>query len=469
MQNLQLGREMEIEKLIEQAESKTLEFKSDLSSLNPILKTIVAFANTAGGTLIVGCSQKREILGIEDIFKAEEKLANAIADSIHPPILPEIEISTLNGKNLLVVRVAHWKGPFYLKKLGTPSGVYVRLGSTSRPAGPELLAEMQRTVLHLSFDEQSLSELSPDSLELEKAKMVFQQAERDLNEKKLRTLGVLLKSANRLVPSIGGLILFGKQEVRQQFLPDAKVSCARFRGDDKTEIIDRYEVDGTILDAVDAVPKFIQRNTRMSAEIRNIRRKNISEYPPIAIREVLINALAHCDYSIKGSRIQIAVFNNRLEVQNPGMLPFGFTLEDLRAGVSRVRNRVIARVFSELNLMEEWGSGYKRIVEACHAGGYPEPEWQELGTSFRVTFYPHGSTVLQEEKQTTVIKDLQSRQAEILNILVVGESLPFRQIVEKLPFSISERSLRYDLAWLRSLGFITSKGKGRAIVWERLR
>lgn len=192
------------------------------------------------------------------------------------------------------------------------------------------------------------------------------------------------------------------------------MSCARFRGEDKTEIIDRYQVEGTILDAADEVPKFIMRNTRLSAEIRGIRRQDIPEYPQVAIREVLINALAHCDYSIVGSHIQIAIFSNRLELQNPGMLPFGFTLDDLKAGVSRVRNRVIARVFSELNLMEEWGSGYKRVIEACYEGGYPEPEWQELGTSVRVIFYPHPTTILEiiEQKKMPLKEYLTAKQGK---------------------------------------------------------
>ncbi len=459
---------MEIGKLITQPESKVLEFKSDLSSLDPILKTIVAFANTAGGILLIGLSPQGEILGVENVFKAEEKLANSVADSIHPAMLPEIEISTLNGKNILVVKVSYWKGPFYLKKLGTPNGVYIRLGSTSRPAGPELLAEMQRTLLQPSFDEQPLPELFSDSLELQKAQEAFQRVGKDLDEHKLRSLGVLVQSGNRLAPSIGGLILFGKQEIRQRFLPDARVSCARFRGNDKTEIIDRYEVEGTILDAVNAVPKFILRNTRLAAKIQDIQRENIPEYPMTAIREVLINALAHCNYSITGSRIQIAIFNDRLEIQNPGMLPFGFTLEDLKEGVSRVRNRVIARVFNELDLMEEWGSGYKRITEVCVAGGYPEVSWQELGTSFRVTFYPHVATSLEPKESKTGIRDLSPKQIAIINAFVIGENLSFRQIIEKLPFSMPERSLRHDLAKLHSLGFLTSKEQGRRILWRRV-
>ena len=158
---------MDIEDLLTQPESKTLEFKRDLSSLEPILKTIIAFANTAGGTLVIGRSSDGGLTGIKDVFKAEEALANSIADSIHPPIFPEIEIRTVKGKDLLVVKVVHWKAPFYLKKEGAPKGVYVRLGSTSRPIGPELLAELQRSVLTPSYDQQGLIELSQNTLHMD--------------------------------------------------------------------------------------------------------------------------------------------------------------------------------------------------------------------------------------------------------------------------------------------------------------
>lgn len=153
------------------------------------------------------------------------------------------------------------------------------------------------------------------------------------------------------------------------------------------------------------------------------------------------------------------------------MLPFGFTLDDLKAGVSRVRNRVIARVFNELNLMEEWGSGYKRVMDACNSGGYPEAEWQELGTSIRVIFYPHSKTLLEfkKEKAISISEDLSPRHHAILDIFIIGESLSFSQIIKKLPISISERSLRYDLVQLRNLGFLTTKGKGRAIIWQRVK
>jgi ATP-dependent DNA helicase RecG len=379
---------MEIEQLLEQPESKTLEFKKDLSSINPILKTIVAFANTAGGLIIIGRSPEGDISGIDDIFKAEEKLANAIADSIRPVILPEIEIVTIRGKNLIVLKVSHWKGPFYIKSAGIPDGVFIRLGSTSRPAGPELLAELQRSTSLTSFDQQPLNELSKNSIDEDKVKRTFQKTAKKITNEKLLSLGVLTPSPNGIVPSIGGLILFGKENERARFLPDARVSCARFAGDTKAEFLDQHDIEGTIIDAIEVIPKFISRNTRFKSDIHSIRRKETPEYPPIALREAMMNALVHCDYSITGAHIQIAIFDNRLEIQNPGMFPFGFTLEAFKSGVSKIRNKVIAKVFRELGYIEEWGSGYKRIVDECTQKGYPQPKWQELGTFIRVTFYP---------------------------------------------------------------------------------
>jgi len=117
---------MKIQEILKQPEGKTLEFKRDISSLKPILKTLVAFANTAGGILIIGRQNDGTVHGVPEVFRVEERLANAIADSIRPAMMPEIEIYSHNDKPLLVLRVFHWKGPFYLKADGPVKGVYVR-------------------------------------------------------------------------------------------------------------------------------------------------------------------------------------------------------------------------------------------------------------------------------------------------------------------------------------------------------
>ncbi len=455
---------MDLQALLLSPESKTLEFKRDISSLGPILKTIVAFTNTAGGTLIIGQSAPGEIIGVPDIFKAEETIANAISDAIFPSVRPDIEIATVAGKNLILIRVSYFKGPFYIKNEGIPRGVYIRLGSTSRPAGPELVAEMQRSILNVSFDSQALPDLSEEDLEIEPLVLFFKKIKKKIDDKKLQSLGILTHVAHRLVPTIGGLILLGKSLERERFFPQARVACARFQGEDKARFLDRYDVEGTILDAVTEVPKFIARNTRLHAEFSTMQRKDVPEYSALAVREVLINALVHADYSSGSSCIQVAIFDNRLEIQSPGMFPFGYTLDNFKAGVSHIRNRVLTRVFRDLHLMEEWGSGYKRIIDACEKGGYPAPTWEELGSAIRVTFYPYAPMRLRETASASIV--LLDHEKAILRLFEAGKRLAFRDIFRYLSKLHSERSVRYYLAQLKRKGLLSSLGKGRALVWE---
>lgn len=399
-------------------EGKTVEFKRDLSSMKPILKTLVAFANTAGGMLLIGKDNDGTIIGVNDVFEAEEKLANAIADSIYPPLTPEIEATSFKGKSLIVIRVVHWRGPFYLKNQGPEAGVYVRLGSTNRVAGPELIAELKRSVTNISFDQLPCPEVNISGLDMDHIKQAFSNVGRKIDQKVLETLGILVPYAGKLVCSNGGLILFGQNHLRERYFPNAKIRCARFQGVDKVDFIDQYDSEGSIVDAMKDVPNFIRRNTRVAAKIDQIQRKDVPEYALIAIREVLTNALVHADYSIRGMNPRVAIFSDRLEIENPGMLPFGYTLDEFIAGVSHIRNKVIARVFRELHLMEEWGTGYRRINEACHAGGYQTPIWEELGTAIRVVFKPHDTTQDKFESQPVQeLKKLTLRQQKILKFL----------------------------------------------------
>ncbi|RLB82320.1 MAG: hypothetical protein DRH17_06340 [Deltaproteobacteria bacterium] len=325
---------MNIAELLNSSEGKTLEFKRDLSSMKPILKTLVAFANTAGGTLIIGRKDDGELQGVPNVLRAEERLASAISDGIRPAMTPEIEIYSHEGKPLLVVRVPHWRGPFYLKAEGAEKGV----------AGPEIVAELQRSLVGFSYDQTPCPDLSVGDLDMEKIHRAFATVGRKIDKQKLESLGVLVAYAGRRVLSYGGVILFGTDTARQRYFPDARVSCARFRGTDKAEFIDRMDIDGGVLNAVEEVPRFIRRNTRLAAKIETMRRRDIPEYPEVAIREVLVNAIAHADYSLTGMRILVAIYADRMEIQNPGMLPFGMTMEEFKAGVSKIRNRVIACV-----------------------------------------------------------------------------------------------------------------------------
>ena len=445
-----------LRELLAEPEGKTLEFKRDLSSLQPILKTMTAFANTAGGTLIVGRANDGRLHGLSNPEGAEEQLANVVADGIAPALLPDIDAVSVDGVSLLVVRVARWPGPFYVKSDGPSAGIYVRLGSTNRRAGPEIVAELERAARHLAFDQLPCLGADLADLDLEAAQRAFAAVGRDIDPARLESLGVLVRYGKNLLPSNGGVILFGRQGSRQRLFPDSQVRCARFVGPNKAEFLDRLDIEGSVLEALEETPRFIRRNARLAARIEGMLREDLPEYPRVALREALVNAVAHTDYASRGMQIMVAIYSDRLEIQNPGMLAFGMTLQDLRAGVSRIRNPVIARVLRELNLMEKWGSGYKRMAEDCKAGGYPLPEWAELSSVMRVVLRPHPEVIAAGDKNVPVNVPVNVRQSWFLEALRAGERPKPGDLAER--FGVHAKTAKRDVATLKDLGLVEFVG-----------
>jgi predicted HTH transcriptional regulator len=130
---------------------------------------------------------------------------------------------------------------------------------------------------------------------------------------------------------------------------------------------------------------FVEKHAWHGAEIGAVRRRDRWNLPPEAVREAVINAVVHTDYAQRGAPIRLSIFDDRFEVENPGLLPLGLTIDDLPHGVSRLRNRVIGRTFHALGLIEQWGSGIQRMTAACRAAGLAAPVFEEIATRFRVT------------------------------------------------------------------------------------
>jgi len=391
--------------LLKRPEGKTLEFKRDLSSPAGVLRTIVSFANTAGGTIVIGVEDgTRKVLGLKEPLEVEERLANLISDRILPRLIPDLDILPWRQTNLLAVQIYPSPGrPHYLKKDGLKAGVYVRVGSTNRRADQELIEELRRFSRSETYDEQAMPELNSESLDFRAASASFAPI-RKLRHSDLETLRLLTRHQGRKVPTIGGELLFGKD--RERYFPDAWIQAGRFRGKDKTNIADSMEIRLYPVQAVEEAINFVQKHTLHGAEIGSIRRREIWNLPPIAVREAIINAVAHTDYSQKGAPVRISIFNDRLEVENPGLLPFGLTIDDLKAGVSKLRNRVIGRVFHDLGLIEQWGSGVQRMIGACRSSGLAAPVFEELGNRFRVTLYTERTGKAVVDKINEVILDL---------------------------------------------------------------
>jgi predicted HTH transcriptional regulator len=376
---------LNVTELLRQHEGKTLEFKRDLSSPDKVMRTLVAFANGAGGVLLIGVEDgSRRVVGVPDATRIEEQLANFISDRLEPRLVPEIHIIPWRRTHILAVEVFPSPSrPHYVKAVGYPAGVYVRVGSTNRQADAAAVAELQRVVRGRSFDEEALPELNSEALDFRAASECFAPV-RKLTRAHLRTLHLLATHQRGEVPTVGGVILFGRDRLKH--FPDAWLRAGCFAGTDRSVILDSVNITAFPARAVEEGLRFVQRNTRRALEVKGVHHREVWEFPVVALREAIINALVHADYAQHGAPLRLAVFTDRIEIENPGNLPPGLTIEDIRRGVSKLRNRVIGRVFHELGLIEQWGSGIQRMTAACRQAGLPEPELEEIGSGFRVTF-----------------------------------------------------------------------------------
>lgn len=233
--------------------------------------------------------------------------------------------------------------------------MYVRVGSTNRRADAELIEELRRFSRGEGFDEQPLPGLGSEDLDFRAASGSFAPF-RALGRRDLETLRLMGDHQGKTVPTGGGLILFGHD--RERHFPDAWIQAGRFAGSGKSRILDRIEIHAFPMQALEEAIAFVQKHSWHGATIG-------------AVREALINAVVHTDYSQRGAPIPLLFFDDRLEIENPGLLPFGLTLEDLPHGVSKLRNRVIGRVFQALGLIELWGSGIQRMTAVCRDAGLP--------------------------------------------------------------------------------------------------
>lgn len=376
-----------LESFLNQEEGKLLEFKENADSPQRIIQTIIAFANTAGGTIIIGIKNKtKEAVGVKDVLKEEERIANMVADSIMPLVKPNFQFHTWRNRDFLIISVAYSPMPYYLKNKGIDHGVYIRLGSTNRVADRATVAEIQRLAIHQSFDELPNVQAKQDDIDFLNANEQFSLlANKKFDLKVAKSFNLLVQHQSISYPSNGAILLFGKE--RRRFFPDAIIRCGRFSGITKNQIIDQQEIDVDLPSAASEVISFIERNTMSKGAIGRTHRVDLPQYPPIVLREAIINAIVHSDYSIKGANIQVAIFSDRLEITNPGALPYGLSLEKALSGISQLRNRVIGHVFRELGLIEHWGSGLGRMMDVCRTQGVKEPKFEELDHHFRVTLY----------------------------------------------------------------------------------
>jgi len=394
---------MKITELIIQPEGRRLEFKAKLPAVSDIARTIVAFANDAGGELFIGIrNEPRELVGVKEdsLIKLEKQISNIIHDHCYPVIIPDISIHTIEGAHLIRVQVYRGSNlPYFLREKGKKKGTYVRVGSTNRLADSEIIAGLERQKRNISFDSEPVHEVVIKDLNLVPFKLFYKEMTgADLNSDTLKKLE-LIKEYKGSWLAVNALVLFSDSRVREQLFPYAKIECVRFKGTTSHEFTDQKTIADNISLQTEAAFEFVQRHINKGAVVKGVYTESRWEYPLVAVREVIRNAVVHRDYSLAGKDIKVAIYDDMVEITSPGKLMPSIDFTQMETRQSDIRNRIIAPVFRKLGIIDQWGNGFKLITDDLK--DYPEIEfrWHETGLQFQVQFVKRESQQQQELQQ----------------------------------------------------------------------
>ena len=415
---------MTIEEILT-GESKNVEFKENLPEKSiKYMKSVVAFANGTGGKIIFGIADKtREVVGFdkEDVFKKMDAIANAVSDSCEPAIIPDITLQTVDDKTVIVVEVSEGRQrPYYIKALGRDGGVYVRVAGTTRLADEYMIKELLFEGSNRYYDQALCTGLNVTDEDIDAlCKAMKEQAVRnarteeqkatikDVGRQQLRSWGILIERDGKDYPSNAFAILTGNGGLH------VATQCGVFKGTTKAVFVDRREYTGPLWEQIDEAFQFVLRNIHLGATIVGIYRQDVYEIPPDAIRELIINAMVHRSYLDHGT-IQVAVYDNRLEITSPGKLPMGQTMERMKEGYSKIRNEALAHAFAYMNLIEHWGSGIPRIIDKVKAAGLQEPEFIGGEVDLRINIY-RGQDASNDINNANKVPDTTEEQPDTAN------------------------------------------------------
>lgn len=431
-------------------------------------KSISAFSHKPGGGIIVfGVKEDREnkkihVLGGLELADLQEKISNLVSEDMSITIRPEYHILDYKGKTLLVIVVAECPDQFkpcYYKPVGLPNGSYIRDGITNRKITD---AEMRRFIEsseRLKYDKQRAEGVSIEDIDTNKVvSLLIKRGEEtgrtggplNVDFNRLRNLGVAGEYKGVQCPTIAGALIFARNKL-QQFpsLSRYIIRCVRYKGSSvSTDIIDKADIGGTLDIQIDEMQKFILRNIQLSAQIIGTRRVERYEYPKKAIREIVANAVIHRDYKITGTYTQVNVFEDRIEVFNPGCLPPGVTVENIKDAQAS-RNEVIAALLKDLDYLEEYGRGIDIVFNKMREWGLLGPLFKNTANSFKV--------ILPGPK----LSKLNDRQIKIWGYLVEKERITSRDCDILLP-QIPRATINRDLQRLQEIGLIKQVGEARS-------
>jgi ATP-dependent DNA helicase RecG len=374
---------IKIKELIKKGESEKVEFKPSLSQTDKIMESFSAFSNTKGGIVIIGVSDKSEVLGIDIGKKTLESLANKIKQSTDPKVYPSIHVEEIDDKDKQVVVIEVEEGK--QKPVLAFGRAFKRVGKTNQKLGYEEIRNIAIETSKVYWNERICGRADLEDIDEEKVKWFLRRAkyERRLEldpETPVREALEKLELLREGKLTNAAILLFGKNP--QRFFVQSETRCARFKGTKPLEFIDMKVFGGNIIDQREDALEFVKEHIKLHAEIKGTEREEKWEYPIEAIREAITNAICHRDYET-ASNVQIRIFDDRIEIWGCGLLPEPLTPEDLkREHKSILRNPQIGKSFFLIKFIEQWGTGTNRMIEQCLGHGLPEPLFEEVVGDF---------------------------------------------------------------------------------------
>lgn len=349
-------------------ETENIEFKAQFT--DELYKEVIAFANTEGGVIYIGIDNEGNAVGIDDVDENYTRITNGIRDAIMPDVTMFVKYTIQDNR---VVRITVGEGsykPYYLKAKGLkPSGVFVRRGTSSVSASSDQIRAMIKESDGDTFESMRSME---QELTFSAAEAAFKRYGVEFSETKYRTLGILTQS--------GDMFTNLARIISDQCTHTTKVAV--FADGSNTQFRDSKEFGGSLFEQLDSTYAYLSLCNKKTATFEGLARIESIDYPEEALREALLNALVHRDYSFSGSII-INVNDEEMEFISIGGLLPGLSPEDIRSGISQPRNKSLASILHRLHLIESYGTGIRRIYH-LYSGCAKQPRIEVTQNTFKI-------------------------------------------------------------------------------------
>ncbi len=423
---------------------------------------LAGMANANGGTVLLGVAPRaREVHGVSQPEEVIDRVFQAALLADPPLVLPLPTLRPFQNKQVLQICVPHGLPNVY----SVDGRYWVREGTQTNPLAARRLRQLLMERGAVNFESRPMPGASLDDLDAQQVAAYLEALHLPASEPWEQTLlrrGCLVRLDGKLCPTNAAVLLFGRSP--QQWLPSASILAARFPGASFGDEFIKQDLTGCLPDQLRQAEAFLQQNLRTVVRMSGLAHQETPEYPFAAVRELLVNAVAHRDYNLQGDTIHLHIFNDHLEVHSPGGLPGPVNLDNLLEA-RFARNAVVTQVLSDLGFVERLGYGLDRVVASMRQQSLRPPRFEETGGAFRVTLFNDLPAAAAAHPLPDLAAyaafNLNPRQQAALAYTARNKRITSRDYQELCP-EVHSETLRRDLADLVSQGVLIKVGDKRA-------